>query len=163
FTRKPRLQPAEFVITSAKRLLQHNLPLADIGVFTANDPATIMLACNGEPVGGLDDSSQRATLARAALCGLEGHARHAALVDANGRQGQAGADAVAEPFLARGAVRHRARPDHLANPLWRCRAPDRFRLHRPRVVGAGERWALSPSDPFAHAGGGILRRADGGA
>src|SRR5476649_1218898 len=29
FTRKPRLRPAEFLITSAKRLLQHNLPLAD--------------------------------------------------------------------------------------------------------------------------------------
>jgi len=30
FTRKPRLQPEEFVINSAKRLLQHNLPIADI-------------------------------------------------------------------------------------------------------------------------------------
>jgi len=30
FTRKPRLQPAEFLITSAKRLLQHNLPGANI-------------------------------------------------------------------------------------------------------------------------------------
>jgi len=28
FTRKPRLQPAEFLITGAKRLLQHNLPIA---------------------------------------------------------------------------------------------------------------------------------------
>ena len=30
FTRKPRLQPAEFLITGAKRLLQHNLPIAAI-------------------------------------------------------------------------------------------------------------------------------------
>ena len=30
-TRKSRLQPAEFLITSAKRLLQHNLPNSDIG------------------------------------------------------------------------------------------------------------------------------------
>jgi hypothetical protein len=30
FTRKSRLQPGEFLITSAKRLLQHNLPLTDI-------------------------------------------------------------------------------------------------------------------------------------
>ena len=30
FTRKPRLQPAEFLITGAKRLLQHNLPIGDI-------------------------------------------------------------------------------------------------------------------------------------
>ena len=29
FTRKPRLQPAEFLITTAKRLLQHNRHLAD--------------------------------------------------------------------------------------------------------------------------------------
>ena len=28
FTRKPRLQPAEFLITSAKRLLQHNRHIA---------------------------------------------------------------------------------------------------------------------------------------
>jgi hypothetical protein len=30
FTRRSRLKPGEFSITSAKRLLQHNLPLADI-------------------------------------------------------------------------------------------------------------------------------------
>src|SRR6187200_2501733 len=30
FTRKPRLQPAEFLITSAKRLLQHNRLIATI-------------------------------------------------------------------------------------------------------------------------------------
>ena len=29
FTRKSRLQPGEFLITSAKRLLQHNLPCVD--------------------------------------------------------------------------------------------------------------------------------------
>src|SRR6478609_3409756 len=30
FTRKPRLQPTEFLIIGAKRLLQHNLPLSTI-------------------------------------------------------------------------------------------------------------------------------------
>src|SRR5262245_32861395 len=30
FTRKSRLRPGEFLITSAKRLLQHNLPIGDI-------------------------------------------------------------------------------------------------------------------------------------
>src|SRR5712691_6979212 len=34
FTRKPRLQPAEFLNPSAKRLLQHNLPEADIREMT---------------------------------------------------------------------------------------------------------------------------------
>jgi hypothetical protein len=33
FTRKSRLQPGEFLITSAKRLLQHNLPITDIAPF----------------------------------------------------------------------------------------------------------------------------------
>src|SRR5450756_3249751 len=64
--------------TSDSRL-RGALPLVDIGVCTPNDTATIMLACNGEPAGDHDDSSQRATLARTALCDLEGHARHAAL------------------------------------------------------------------------------------
>jgi hypothetical protein len=31
FTRKPRLRPLEFLILGAKRLLQHNLPVADSG------------------------------------------------------------------------------------------------------------------------------------
>jgi hypothetical protein len=33
FTRKPRLQPAEFLIASAKRLLQHNLPEANTALW----------------------------------------------------------------------------------------------------------------------------------
>src|SRR5437870_5901649 len=32
FTRKSRLQPGEFLITSAKRLLQQNLPISDMRV-----------------------------------------------------------------------------------------------------------------------------------
>jgi hypothetical protein len=32
FTRKSRLQPGEFLVTSAKRLLQHNLPKAEVAV-----------------------------------------------------------------------------------------------------------------------------------
>src|SRR6516225_7173796 len=38
FTRKSRLQPGEFLISSAKRLLQQNLPLADKST-AANEPA----------------------------------------------------------------------------------------------------------------------------
>jgi hypothetical protein len=34
FTRKPRLQLEKFAINAAKRLLQHNLPQADITVCT---------------------------------------------------------------------------------------------------------------------------------
>src|SRR3974390_1748678 len=38
----------------------------------------------------LDDSRRVATLARAAVCGVEGHLRYAAFVDASGRKGQVG-------------------------------------------------------------------------
>src|ERR1051325_10309328 len=44
------------------------------------------------------------------------HLRDAAAVDPDRRQDQAGADAMAQPFLARHALRHRARSDHLADP-----------------------------------------------
>src|SRR3974390_2096772 len=86
----------------------------------------------------LDDSRRFATLARAAICGVEGHLRYAAFVDASGRKGQVGADAVAKPFLARSAIRHRAWPDHLADPLRRCSIPDRFRFRRSRTVDKDE-------------------------
>ena len=49
-------------------------------------------------------------LARTALCGVEGHLRDAATVDADRRQDPARAHALAQPFLARDAVRDRARP-----------------------------------------------------
>ena len=45
FTRKPRLQPAEFLITSAKRLLQHNLSVAttrSTAKCVVKDPARLM-------------------------------------------------------------------------------------------------------------------------
>src|SRR5437667_387225 len=98
-------------------------------------------------------------LARVALCGLERHARHAASVDADRRQDTADADAVAEPFLARGAVRDRAWPDDLAHALSRTRVPDRFRLHRSRAVGADERWRFAPTPARADAGRPIPYRA----
>src|SRR5215208_5398214 len=36
FTRKPRLQPGKFLISSAKRLLQHNRPIADVSRCSKN-------------------------------------------------------------------------------------------------------------------------------
>ena len=41
--------------------------------------------------------------------------------------------AVAQPLLARDALRHRARPHHLADPLRQRVVRDRVRLHRPRA------------------------------
>jgi hypothetical protein len=38
FTRKPRLQLEKFAINGAKRLLQHNLPVADIEKATSRVP-----------------------------------------------------------------------------------------------------------------------------
>src|SRR2546421_8500569 len=43
FTRKSRLQPGEFWITSAKRLLQHNLPGADSCAARKKDDALFRL------------------------------------------------------------------------------------------------------------------------
>jgi hypothetical protein len=37
FTRKPRLQPAEFLITSAKRVLQHNPPTSEVSERSQHD------------------------------------------------------------------------------------------------------------------------------
>src|SRR5438876_12411371 len=43
FTRKSRLQPGEFLVTSAKRLLQHNLPGADSCAARKKDDALFRL------------------------------------------------------------------------------------------------------------------------
>ena len=56
------------------------------------------------------------SLAGALLSAMARHRAHAAAVDADRRQGAAGADAVAEPRLARAALRQRARPRHVADP-----------------------------------------------
>ena len=69
--------------------------------------------------------SRPRALARTALRRVEGHARHAATVDANRRQDPPGADALAQSFLARRALRHGARADHVADPgrrAQRCRS-----------------------------------------
>ena len=89
-----------------------------------------------------------------------GHPRHAASVDAGGRQDPPRAHALAQSFLARRALCHRARADHLADPGRRAHVPDRFRLHRPRAVGANERRPFPPAHARADGGGGILRRRD---
>jgi hypothetical protein len=49
FTRKSHLQPGEFLITSAKRLLQQNLPKAALGGQSAPSPTT----SNGAQYAGL--------------------------------------------------------------------------------------------------------------
>src|SRR5262245_37339796 len=58
-------------------------------------------------------------LARAALCRVEGYARHAAFVDASGWQGAVDAHAMAQPLMACGALCNRARADHVSNPVAR--------------------------------------------
>src|SRR5438874_1103690 len=86
-----------------------------------------------------DVVERRGTMAGAALRSLEGHARYPASVDADRRQDPADADALAQPFLARGAVCDGARPHDLGDSLSRARVPDRLRLHRPRAPGANQR------------------------
>ena len=102
-------------------------------------------------------------MARASRRGLEGHARHAASVDAACRQNTPRADAVAQSFVARHAVRDRARPDDLAYPSRGRPVPDRFRPRRSRVVDTHQRRAFPPSHACAEAGRRVLRRAVCGA
>src|SRR6185503_20012897 len=96
-------------------------------------------------------------LARTLRRRLARHARDAAPDDADRRQGPPGLDAVAEPFLARAALRLGARADDLADPRPRPHLPDRLRLHRPRALDPHQRRALSPGAAAADAGGGVLR------
>jgi transposase len=55
FTRKSRLQPGEFLITSAKRLLQHNLPGPDISRRSFDYLVERRLARLDERIEGLSD------------------------------------------------------------------------------------------------------------
>ena len=70
---------------------------------------------------------------------LARHLRDAASVDPDRRQDPAGALALAESFLARRALCHRARPDHLADPRRHQDLPDRLRLHRSRLADFDQR------------------------
>src|SRR5436189_205980 len=64
---------------------------------------------------------------------MAGDARHASHVDADGRQDTAGPSAPAESMVARGALRHRARTDLVADPLRRRPGPSLL----PDVAASG--------------------------
>ena len=114
----------------------------------------------------------RRTMARPPLCGLEGHLRHAAPVVPDRRQDPAGPDAVDQPLVARHALRHGARPDHLADPVRRARVSDRFRLHRSRAADPDQRRRRatvrarsprrSPISTCGHGGAGRARASRSG-
>ena len=70
---------------------------------------------------------------------MEGHLRHAAALDPDRRQDPAGPDPVAQPFLARRALCHAARADHVAHSLWRSQLPARVRLSRPCAARLDQR------------------------
>ena len=98
------------------------------------------------------------------LCRVEGHLRNAAPVDAGRRQGAARADALAQPFLARHAVCHRAR----ARP--RRRSPTAAATSQIEFDFIDHVLWLRTSDGHVrqlmlkpHDGRGVLRRRDGGA
>src|SRR5207249_9697678 len=78
---------------------------------------------------------------------MAGDARHASHVDADGRQDTAGPSAPAEPLVARGALRHRARTDLVADPLRRPHLRGRLRLHRPQAAREDERGRHSRHRP----------------
>src|SRR5437773_10522090 len=78
---------------------------------------------------------------------MAGDARHASHVDADGRQDTAGPSAPAESLVARGALRHRARSDLVADPLRRPHLRHRLRLHRPQIDREDERRRHSRHTP----------------
>ena len=99
--------------------------------------------------GGQTDGIRSAELAGARLPGVAGQLRDAAHVDADRRQGAAGAGAAGEPLVARAAVPDRPRSDDVADAVWRRLVPGRFRLHRPRLRielsdGRRDGFALAP-------------------
>src|SRR5262245_5252263 len=65
-------------------------------------------------------------MAGTALRGLEGHLRHAAVMDANRRQDPPRANALAQSFLARRSLCLATRPDYVVHPLRRTDLPARF-------------------------------------
>ena len=80
-------------------------------------------------------------LARASARVLGGYERDAAHVGADRRQDPAALQRANQSRLAQHPLRHRARPDDLADAVRHAIVSDRFRLHRPRARGRGERWA----------------------
>src|SRR6266851_3804839 len=71
------------------------------------------------------------------------------------------ARALAESFLARRAVRHRARTDHLADPRWDADLPDRFRLHRSCLADLHQRRRTAAIGIGRTIGSELLRRCHG--
>src|SRR5438046_7978877 len=71
----------------------------------------------------------RRRLAGSALCRLARDSRNIAALDPDRGQGPAGADALAEPWLAGPTLRDRARAWHVADPGGRRNPRDRVRPH----------------------------------
>ena len=97
-------------------------------------------------------------LARARLRRLARDGRDAASLDADRRQGPARADALAQPRLARAALRRRARPRHVGDPRRRRSPRDRVRLRRPPPRRAHVERAGARLRAGADVGGRLPRR-----
>ncbi len=70
--------------------------------------------------------------------------RNAAPLHPDHRQDSSGAHAMAEPFLARHALCHRARADHLADTRRHSQLSDRPRLHRSSLADFDQRRRNAP-------------------
>src|SRR5438128_915408 len=92
-------------------------------------------------------------VAAAAVRRVEGHARHAAPVDADGREDAARAGADDEPLVAGDPLPHGAGSHHLADARRAEDRGDRVRLPRSRAGGAHER-RREPEDASRPALGG---------
>src|SRR5262245_59429156 len=99
---------------------------------------------------------RQSVMAGTALRGLEGQLPHAAIVDADRRQDPPRADALAQSFLARCALRWAEGPDHVVHSLRRPQLPARFRFFGSRVARIDLRWGTKRSSARPAVRSGIL-------
>src|SRR3984957_3255969 len=88
-------------------------------------------SCLNSAEGDKHGQSHEFAMAGVGVRRIAGNARHAASVDADHRQDPADADTLAESQLARAALRHLERADHIAYSLWIPLLRHSIRFHRP--------------------------------
>ncbi len=112
---------------------------------------------------GLDDIPLRGTagLAGALASRLDRHARHAAPVAADRRQGAPAPHAADQPLVARDVLPHVAGHHDLADPAWQPILPDRFRFRGSPADRGRQRRPIRRISARAAAGRRVLRAADG--
>src|SRR3954464_1034665 len=102
-------------------------------------------------------------MAKPAVRSVERHARDAAPLAADCRQGAPRADAVDQSLVARAVLSDGERPYYIADTIRRAAFPVRLRFHRPAAGPADERRAARVVRAGAAAGGAVLCACHGDA